>query len=162
MSSKFFNLHVDSLVTKSSYQKKISTYRCVIPMDGFYLWKQVAKKQSIPYFISYPDKRVFTVAGYWEEGDNTNAFSILMQDSNDQIAEIQDDMPVILTPSTSKKWLATAEFKELESILLTAERNDKFVTHTVSPLIKNLEINDASLINPAPASDQHGNYTLFS
>ncbi len=39
MSPKFFNLPLDSVINKASYRKKLSSHRCVIPMDGFSLWK---------------------------------------------------------------------------------------------------------------------------
>ena len=77
MSPKFFNLPVDSVITKNSYRKKLMTHRCIIPMDGFYVWKKVAKKQQIPNYFFFPDKRIFCVAGLWEENEDQHSFIMI-------------------------------------------------------------------------------------
>jgi len=162
MSSKFFNLNVESIFTKISYKKKLKSNRCIIPMDGFYLWKMVAKKKMVPYYFAFSDKRVFYVAGIWEETDEQNAFTIILKNSNDQISSYQDDMPLILDPANTTKWLSSESDIELEAILHEDMNPENFIYHTVSPRIRDIEFNDVSLTKAAPASDQHGNYTLFS
>ena len=161
MSPKFFNLPIDSVLTKPSYRKKLGTHRCVIPMDGFYVWKKVAKKQQVPYYFFYPDKRVFCVAGLWEENEDENSFIMITCPANDSIEEFQEDMPLIMDVGSTKKWLETTEMDELEDLLMKKSK-DNFTSHTVSPGIKDIDANEASFISPTPASDQHGNYTLFS
>ncbi|MEM9337815.1 MAG: SOS response-associated peptidase family protein, partial [Bacteroidota bacterium] len=64
MSPKFFNLPIDSIKIKSTYKRKLKTHRCVIPMDGFFIWKQVSKKQKVPHYFYFKDRRVFSVAGF--------------------------------------------------------------------------------------------------
>ncbi len=162
MSPKFFNLPMDSVVNKASYKKKLSTHRCVIPMDGFYLWKQVAKKQQVPHYFFYPDKKVFSVAGLWEENDEgSHSFIMITRPSNEQIADFQDDMPAIMDTSSTRRWLESEDQEELYE-LLNMEHKDEFLSHTVTPKIRDIEGNDVSFMKPAPASDQHGNYTLFT
>ena len=162
MSPKFFNLSVESVLKKPSYRKKLLTNRCVIPMDGFYIWKKVAKKQQIPHYFFFPDKKVFSVAGLWEDGEDGNhSFIMITRPADAQIQEFQEDMPAILDAASTRSWLQSKELSELE-LLLTKGQGEELVSHTVSPKITNIEENDSSLINPTPASDQHGNYTLFT
>lgn len=162
MSPKFFNLPMDSVINKSSYRKKLATHRCVIPMDGFYLWKQVAKKQQVPHYFFYPDKKVFSVAGLWEEGeDDTHSFIMITRPANDQIADFQDDMPAIMDAASSRRWLESDDQEELQK-LLSQQSKEEFISHTVAPKIKDIDGNDASFLKPAPPADQHGNYTLFT
>ena len=162
MSPKFFNLPLDYVLNKPSHQKKLRSNRCIIPMDGFYLWKTVAKKQQVPHYFSYPDKKVFYVAGIWEETDeNVNSFIMITRESTEQIASFQEDMPCILDPGSIKSWLASEDVEELTHLLRKAP-NQQFNSHTVSPIIGDIDKNDVSFIKPAPASDQHGNYTLFT
>lgn len=162
MSPKFFNLPLDSVVNKSTYRKKLSTHRCVIPMDGFYLWKQVAKKQQVPHYFFYPDKKVFSVAGLWEENDEgSHSFIMITRPSNDQIADFQEDMPAIMDTASTRRWLESEDPDELHE-LLNKEHKEEFLSHTVTPKIRDIEGNDVSFMKPAPASDQHGNYTLFT
>jgi len=162
MSPKFFNLPFDSVKNKPTYRKKLISNRCIIPMDGFYLWKQVSKKQQVPYYFTFPDKRVFSVAGLWEENEEgAPSFIMIMRDANEQIREFQEDMPTIVTPASARKWLESDNQEELIS-LLDIERIEEFTNHTVGPKIRELDRNDVSLIAPAPPADQHGNYTLFT
>lgn len=161
MSPKFFNLPIESVSTKASYRKKLESHRCVIPMDGFYIWKKIARKQQTPYYFYYPDKRVFCVAGLWEQNEDQNSFIMIMKSANKSISSFQEDMPLIMDMGTTKKWLETKNPENLLE-LLSKEISDNFISHTVSPRIVNIELNDASFIKATPASDQHGNYTLFS
>lgn len=162
MSPKFFNLHADSVITKSSYKRKLETHRCVIPMDGFYVWKQVAKKQVIPHYFFFPDKKVFSVAGIWEESeDSPNSFIMITRNATNQLLDFQEDMPAILDAAATRTWLQSEDPSELEHLLQNSPK-EQLTSHTVSPKIRDIENNDVSLIKPTPASDQHGNYTLFS
>jgi putative SOS response-associated peptidase YedK len=162
MSSKFFNLPMDSVINKSSYRKKLATNRCVIPMDGFYLWKQVAKKQQVPHYFFFPDKKVFSVAGLWEEGeDGTNSFIMVTRPANAQVSDFQEDMPAILDAASTRRWLESDDLDELYQ-LLSKETKEEFISHTVTPKIRDIDGNDVSFMKPAPPSDQHGNYTLFT
>ncbi|MEQ9006458.1 MAG: SOS response-associated peptidase [Ekhidna sp.] len=162
MSPKFFNLPMDSVINKSSYRKKLATNRCVIPMDGFYLWKQVAKKQLVPHYFFFPDKKVFSVAGLWEEGeDGTHSFIMITRPANEQVSDFQEDMPAILDAASTRRWLESDNLNELQD-LLNKETKEAFVSHTVTPKIRDIDGNDVSFMKPAPPSDQHGNYTLFA
>ena len=162
MSSKFFNLPIASVLNKSSYRKKLKTNRCVIPMDGFYIWKHVAKKQQIPYYFSFPDQKIFSVAGLWEENDECeNSFIMITRPANGQLSSFQDDMPAIMDATATRKWLESKNLEDLK-MLLQKELRQKLVSHTVNPRIRDIKGNDASFIKPTPASDQNGNYTLFT
>ena len=161
MSPKFFNLPLSSVLTKPSYKKKLKARRCVIPMDGFFVWKQVAKKKMVPYYFFYPDKRVFCVAAIWEKNEDENSFIMITKPSEGSILPFQEDMPAILDTSTTKKWISSEDDVELEE-LLQKESSQPLLSHTVRPGISNIDTNDEILIQPAPASDQYGNYTLFT
>ncbi|MDE0471104.1 MAG: SOS response-associated peptidase [Ekhidna sp.] len=161
MSPKFFNLPLASVLTKPSYRKKLKNQRCLIPMDGFFVWKRVMKRKLIPSYFFYPDKRVFCVAGIWEANEDQNAFIMITRPSNDLIAPFQDDMPAILDVAATKKWIAGEVDTELEELLQSAS-SQTLLFHTVSPRMSNIDLNNQVFIQPAPASDQDGNYTLFT
>lgn len=162
MSSKFFNLPLDSVQNKPSYRKKLSSNKCVIPMDGFYVWKQIAKKQQVPYYFFFPDRKIFTVAGIWEENDEgDHSFIMITRPSNSQVAQFQDDMPAFIDAGSTRRWLESTDLKEMEE-LLRKDPKQELLNHTVSPEISDINANESTFIKPTPASDQHGNYTLFT
>lgn len=165
MSPKLFNLPIESLETKATYKRKLQTHRCVIPMDGFYTWKQVSKKLQVPYYFYFQDRRVFSVAGLWEEYDepegSDNSFIMITRPANDTLVSFHDQMPAIMDTATTRKWLEADDTTDIQS-LLRIDQTKELLSHTVSPKMRDISLNDVTFIDPAPASDQHGNYTLFT
>lgn len=162
ISPKLFNLPINSIQTKATYRRSLATHRCIIPMDGFYVWKQVARKKQVPYYFYFPDRRVFSVAGLWEENeDSESSFIMITKPANKLLSEYYDDMPAILNASKSRKWLEMEDLIDIEE-LLSDDQSGELNSHTVSPKIRDISSNDVSFIDQAPASDQHGNYTLFT
>ena len=121
----------------------------------------MAKKQHIPNYFFFPDKRIFCVAGLWEENEDQHSFIMITRPANPYVSTFQEDMPLIMDVGTTKKWLETEDINELEGVLAKST-NDNLTSYTVSPRIKDIDANDVSFISSTPASDQHGNYTLFS
>lgn len=140
--------------------------RCIIPADGFYVWKKVGKKTAIPYRVTEASHKPFSFAGLWEEfededGSMVHAFTLLTVESNELIHPLNDKMPVIFDKAQETVWLnANSSETDLISILKTFPAG-KLGIYTVSSLINDPEKDHPSLILPAPASDQHGNLTLF-
>ena len=101
MSPKLFNLDTETLSKKASHQKSLKSHRCLIPIDGFYVWKPFAKKKAIPYFISRTDKKPLAIAGIWEEKDDFNekanhSFIMITQHSDERMTPYQENMPLCL------------------------------------------------------------------
>ncbi|MEQ9406043.1 MAG: SOS response-associated peptidase [Cyclobacteriaceae bacterium] len=165
MSPKLYNLPLDSLLTKATYKRKLKTHRCVIPMDGFYAWKQVAKKMQVPHYFYFKDRRVFSVAAIWEESDESEgqseSFIMVTKPSTGSALSFNESMPAIMDTGSSRKWLEADDTVRIEDLLST-DISAELISHTVSPKIRDIDLNDVSFINPAPPSDQHGNYTLFT
>jgi putative SOS response-associated peptidase YedK len=166
LGEKIINLSIETLKEKPVLKKALIQHRCIIPADGFYAWKKVGKKISIPHRISVADQKLFSIAGLWEEFEDEDStmvhtFTIITTPSNKAILSITERMPVIFDKTTEDVWLNT---KTPESELITILRtyaSEKMSLYTVSPRINNPTNDHPSLIIPAPASDQYGNLTLF-
>ncbi len=140
--------------------------RCLIPADGFYGWKKVGKKTSIPYRVIANDQDLFSFAGIWEEfedteGNELHTFSLITTEANGIVATIQERMPVILTKAYEEIWL-DKQSSETDLIrILIPYASEKMNYYPVSPRINNANTNVPSLIIPTPPADQFGNLTLF-
>lgn len=166
LGEKIINLSVDTLKEKPMLQKTLLQHRCIVPADGFYGWKKVGKKLSIPHRFTATDQKLFSFAGLWEEFEDeddsmVHAFTLITTQSNSYIHSVTERMPVILTKTMEDDWLDTKTTDRNLLALLQAYPAVKMSMYTVSPRINNPAIDHASLIIPAPASDQHGNLTLF-
>lgn len=166
LSEKIINLPVETLRERPVFKKAMTQNRCIIPADGFYVWKKVGKKTAIPHRVTEVSHKLFSFAGLWEEfededGSMVHAFTIVTVESNELVMPINDHMPAILTKAEETIWLNPASTEiELTNVLKAYPAN-KMGLYTVSSLINNPLKDHPSLIIPAPASDQHGNLTLF-
>lgn len=166
LSEKIINLPVETLRERPVFKKAMTQNRCIIPADGFYVWKKVGKKTSIPHRVTEVAQKPFSFAALWEEfededGSMVHAFTIVTVESNELVTPINDHMPAILMKTEENIWLNPASTEVELTNVLKAYPANKLGLYTVSSLINNPLKDHPSLIIPAPASDQHGNLTLF-
>jgi putative SOS response-associated peptidase YedK len=165
-SEKMINVRAESLSEKPALKKALKKNRCLIPADGFYCWKKVGKKTSIPYRFILNSRDPFAFAGLWEEfedteGNEIQTFMIFTQESNPLVGEVHDRMPVILSTQNEKLWLDQNTDEESLTGMLTAYPSAAMTHYPVSPGISDIKLDLASLIIPTAPADQHGNLTLF-
>jgi putative SOS response-associated peptidase YedK len=166
LSEKIINLTAETLLERPALKKMLTQNRCIILADGFYVWKKVGKKTAIPHRATEVAQKPFSFAGLWEEFEDedesmVHAFTILTVPSNDLILPFSERMPAIFDNVQEEIWL-NPQSSEIElANILKAYPSNKMGIYTVSSLINNSAKDHPSLILPAPASDQHGNLTLF-
>lgn len=167
ISTKLINARAETLAEKASFKTALQKRRCLVPADGFYEWKPVSKKGKVPYRITLLNEELFAFAGLWEEyedeeGDIVHTFTIVTTQANATLRSIHERMPVILTREAEAQWLdKKADPHQLSQILQPYSR-DATRFYTVSAKVNQATTDEPSLIKPAPAADQFGNYTLFS
>lgn len=166
LSERIINQHAEHINEKPALKKMLVHHRCIIPADGFFGWKKVGKKTMVPYRFTLPDTALFSLAGVWaefenEKGEEIHTFSIITLPANETVLAVQDRMPLILSADQEKRWLdmETPEHKLME--LLKTYPKEELISYTVSSGIADSKNDFASLLRPAPSSDQHGNLTLF-
>ncbi|WMT43522.1 SOS response-associated peptidase [Paenibacillus sp. D2_2] len=107
--SKMINARAETITEKPSFNKLLSSHRCIFPADGFYEWKQwnVSKQ---PYRILMKDDRIFSFAGLYEmwidsDGNKLATGTIITTEPNRLMADIHNRMPVILRSEDEAAWL---------------------------------------------------------
>ena len=166
ISGKLINARADTIAEKVSFRTALHSRRCLVPADGFYEWKKMTKKSKIPYRFILNEQKPFAFAGLWEEYENeeqemVHTFTIITTEANEVVKPVHDRMPVILTPETEKLWMNndTSEQELLE--ILTPYPAGEMGHYAVTSKVNNPANDDPDLIEPAPAADQFGNYSLF-
>ncbi len=113
ISSKTLNAMGETVFEKSSFKKSIISQRCLLPVSGFYEWRDV-NGVKYPYFIHPADNEMFSLGAIYDTwidrktGEIKNTFSILTTSANrmmEKIHNLKKRMPLILTPSDQIKWL---------------------------------------------------------
>lgn len=167
LSTRLINLPGATAMAKPITRNLMISQRCVILADGFFVWKQLSKKQKVPYFCYLPNRQTIAIAGIWEKFDDlenyhSHTFNMLTHDSIGNMLSYQEDLPMILTKEELKVWLNTHTRREEIESIVSKKRFSDISLHAVNPLISDINLNSSKLIEPAPPSDQFGNYTLFS
>jgi putative SOS response-associated peptidase YedK len=166
LSEKLINVRAEQIPEKISFKKALMKTRCIVPADGFYAWKRAGKKTMIPYRFVAKDQEIFSLAGLWEEYEDTDGnefhtFTIITVPSNEIVSSIYERMPVLLNKTTEKVWLDASSTEDSLMTLLKSYPSKDINLYSVSPRISDANANVPSLITPAPPSDQFGNLTLF-
>lgn len=166
LSEKIVNVRAENLEEKPALKKAVRKTRCIIPADGFYGWKKIGKKTAIPYRFVLNSRDPFSMAGLWEEFEDTDGneiqtFTIITQTANELVITIQERMPVILTKQTEKIWLDNTSDEASLTGLLTQYPAAAMNFYPVAPGISDSNVDLPSMIIPTPPADQHGNLTLF-
>jgi putative SOS response-associated peptidase YedK len=166
ISNKLINARAESIKEKASFKNSFKKKRCIIPADGFYEWKQISKKSKVPYRITLNKEELFGFAGLWDEYEDEeenviHTFTIITTSANSLVSEIHDRMPVILSPEKEKLWLSSDTSDEDLIKALVPFDSNQMDMYTVSSLVNSPSNEGPRVIEPAPAVDQFGNYTLF-
>jgi putative SOS response-associated peptidase YedK len=105
-----FNARSDTVATKPMFRDAFKRRRCVIPISGFYEWRQMQDGKQ-PFYISGVEAPVLSVAGLWdnwtnrETGEAIRSCTMIVTDANPFMSEIHDRMPVFVAPERLDAWL---------------------------------------------------------
>lgn len=166
VSERTINVKKEHFEERVSLKKALRKNRCIVPADGFYGWKSVGKKTSIPYRFVLNSRDPFSFAGLWEEFEDTEGteiqtFTIITLPANELVGSVQERMPAILTKEAEKRWLDNSSSEDSLLGTLTAYPSGAMNHYPVSPGISDTKADFPSMIIPTPPADQHGNLTLF-
>lgn len=156
IASMTLNAKSETIFEKVSFKKSIMPRRCLIPVTGFYEWRDV-NKIKYPYFIHLKQEEIFSLGGIYDEwtneetGEIKTTFSIVTTEANPLMAKIHNlklRMPLIFTKETENDWLIQ-DLKPEEIIELMQPLNEKYMTaHTIKKVSpKNLDVYSEEIIN---------------
>ena len=125
LQSKTLNAVGETAFEKPSFRKSILSQRCLLPVSGFYEWRE-ENGVKYPYYIQLKDQDYFSLGSIYDTwinkdtGEIRNTFSILTTPANplmEKIHNLKKRMPLILSPEGQLKWLDsglnTEQIKEL-------------------------------------------------
>ncbi len=166
LAERIINTHAELIQDKPVFKKKLMRSRCIIPADGFYAWKKVGKKTSIPWRFVLKSKKIVSFAGLWEEyddaeGQSYHTFTIITVLANDVVSPVTERMPVIFSRKEEELWLNKETKVDTLLDLLKPSPANEVEGFTVSNGINSPTSESPLLIVPTPATDQFGNLTLF-
>lgn len=150
---KTYNVRSELIFDKPSTSTAIRSQRCLIPANGFYDWHKAAGSTSAQY-IARADKQVFSLAGVyssWQAPDGTmqHTYSIITCDSNDDLADITNRMPILVHPEDEATWLDPEVYdaNTLYDIMRPCPNGVLQLT-AIAPAIATAKADNANLVAP--------------
>ncbi len=151
--SRMFNARSETMAEKPSFRAAFAKRRCLIPASGYYEWKTDADGKT-PYFIHPADDAPLAFAGLYEfwrdkaEGDDAPwmaSCTIVTVASRDEMQEIHDRQPAMLTAESADVWLARdSAATDLHDAI--AAPAPELAWHTVGTAVGNVRNNGPELV----------------
>lgn len=120
------NARIETVATKPAFRSAFkSPRRCLVPMSGYYEWKQFPDLKQ-PFFIHRTDHLPLFAARLWEprhrlqDERDLGSCTVITQDAVDVGGEVHDRMPVFLHPLLIDVW-ASATVDDAMAMLLAAQ-----------------------------------------
>jgi len=120
LSNNTLNAKSETVFDLPSFKGSIMTKRCVVPVNGFFEYKEVGK-DKLPYFIHPKEQPFFNLAciyAFYQNPDNQEwikSFSIVTAPANELMASIHNvklRQPVIISNDQINSWLDPNTSKE--------------------------------------------------
>lgn len=157
-----FSVQAETLHDKPMYRQPLVERRCLIPVDGFYLWQQQGQRKQ-PWYLRRREGGLL-LAGLWEryaldDGTLWDSYALITAPAKGLAARLAERMPVSLNSAEQAIWLASATAPgALQPLLLNATSRVQLM-HPVSPSMSSTATRGAHcctptghLIQEAPAS----------
>lgn len=139
MSNNTLNAKSETIFDLVSFKGSIMTKRCILPVDGFFEYKEV-DKDKLPYFIHPKAHPYFNLAciysNYQDPSNNmwVTTFAIVTAPANEFMADIHNTkfrQPVILDNSQIDSWINKDTSKEEVIHLMNPCDDDNFAAYRV-------------------------------
>jgi putative SOS response-associated peptidase YedK len=152
--ARLMNARGESVAEKPAFRDAFRKRRCLVPMDGFYEWRQEGARKQ-PYAVAMADASPMAAAGLWEgwqqpDGTWLRTFTIITTDANAKQALLHDRMPVLLAPDAFEAWLDPASETEALQALLRPCPPEWLACWPVPARVGRVAENDAGLITRDP------------
>ena len=163
--ASLINARIETVAEKPSFRDLVAQYRCVIPMDGYFEWKEQLRHDAMkpikqPFYFSarsqsrYSHQGVLAVAGLWtawkdpnqSNGQVVHSAVALTTDANDMVSQVHHRMPVLLDRSGVANWLDDKNINPLAQIQVVD--NDALLVCAVSTKVNSSRNNGSDLIEP--------------
>ena len=153
--SKLINARGETAAQKPSFRDAYKHRRCLVPVDGFYEWRNEGEGKQ-PFRIGFKEGKPFVFAGLWKSwtvpagqedaGEVIETYTIVTTDANERIAPIHHRMPVIVDPADYEIWL-TGDPSEAANVIRAFPPCD-MAFYRVSTRVNNVRNDDESCVEP--------------
>lgn len=100
------NARAETLSSRKTFSLPFKETRCLVPMSGYYEWKELDGKKR-PHYIFSPNEAILLASGIFtmKETHQLPSCAIITRKAVDSVSTIHDRMPAFIRPEHVDKWL---------------------------------------------------------
>ena len=140
-----FNTRYESLLEKKTFTSAFKNSRCLIPISGWFEWKDLDGVKQPYYFFDASDNLLFAAGLYWNRSSGDIETSIITREALSPLQVIHHRSPLLLTSELIDLWTSDSPSDEIYTQVLGHSYSDiKF--YKVDRAVNNPKNNNDSLI----------------
>lgn len=133
------NAKCETIFEKVSFKKSIMTRRCLIPINGFYEWRDI-NKTKYPYYISVKNQEVVSIGGIYDSwvdkstGEIHTTFSMVTTKGNplmNKIHNLKQRQPLLMSKDNASNWLKMNLNEDDVKELMQPMKEEFMAAHTI-------------------------------
>lgn len=102
----------ETLDTRPMFRDAFAARRCLIPVNGFYVWK-IKPRGKQPYLITHVKRAPLLLAGIWCRYHTTltafaDSMALITVPANAGLSPLTDRLPALIAPGDMDHWLNPA------------------------------------------------------
>lgn len=146
-----FSAQAEFLHDKPMFREPLVQRRCLIPVDGFYMWKPQGQRKQ-PWYLRH-EQGGLALAGLWEryaldDGSYWDSCVLITAPAKGLAARLGERMPVTLNRAEQAIWLAAATAPSaLQPLLLNADSQVRLM-YPVNPAVSSPATQGPQCCNP--------------
>ena len=140
-----FNTRYESLLEKKTFTTAFKNSRCLIPISGWYEWKEEDGIKQPYYFFDTSESLLFAAGLYWNRSSGDIETSIITREAVSLLQPIHNRSPLLLTSDSRDLWMSDAPSEEIYTEVLGYTYSD-IEFYKVDRAVNNPKNNNDSLI----------------
>ena len=141
------NARAETVDQKPMFKQAWAERRCVVPADGWFEWMTTVQGK-VPWYHYRINGGPCWLGGIWEswssaDGDHVESFALLTVDSNEDVREVHQRMPLVLEEHQISDFLDGKDIR-------TQPQNGLIDRHVVDRQVNASTSEGSHLINPVP------------
>ena len=141
-----FNTRYESLLEKKTFTSAFKNSRCLIPISGWYEWKDEDGIKQPYYFFDKSEDVLFAAGLYWNRSSGDIETSIITREAVSSLQTIHNRSPLLLTKEKREIWTSDLSSEEIYREVLGYEY-DTIEFYKVDRAVNNPKNNNDSLIS---------------
>ena len=140
-----FNTRYESLLEKKTFTSAFKNSRCLVPITGWYEWKEEDGIKQPYYFFSNSSDILIAAGLYWNRSTGDIESSIITREAVADLQTVHNRSPLLLNKEKRDLWMSDISSEEIYAEILDYSYSD-IEFYKVDRAVNNPKNNNESLI----------------